>query len=55
MAYHAPKPPEPCKRCGQSNCDEVPEGLLQRMAELLSRLPVTEEDDDLGEELEPLI
>jgi hypothetical protein len=53
MAYHLPKPPERCRRCGQFDCDEIQPGALERIAEMLRRArPVAEEPCD---EVEPLL
>lgn len=50
MAYHLPKEPEPCSRCGQANCDEVPSGYWDRLRRALDRAPVITDDDDFDVE-----
>jgi hypothetical protein len=53
VACHLPKPPEPCRRCGRINCDEIPPGALDRIAEMLRRAPEIIEEP--GDDVEPLL
>lgn len=46
MTYHLPKPPERCPRCGQFDCNDIPPGSLERIAEMLRRAPTLPEDTD---------
>lgn len=55
MAYHLPKEPEPCHRCGQLNCDEVPPGYWEWLRGKLARAPMVVEERDFENEPEPFI
>jgi primosomal protein N' len=56
MAYHLPKPPERCPRCGQFDCDEIPPGALERIAEALRHAPeLLPEPHDFDSGPEPFI
>jgi hypothetical protein len=44
-----------CKRCGRVNCDEVPPGYFERLAEKLKSAPAAEGTPDFENEPEPFI